>query len=338
MSRRKVKGSSPASAAASWAIILVDGSAIRAKALRQYQRALRDLESARREIEQFEHQDQPAFSRWLSCHFGAFLTQIRDLTHQLASQRELLTEIQTEAFWGECSYVRAYERVMWRRKHPDDTDQAEAESGEGRQSRQSGRQRESEQRQQRNGTRGGPSQDQDPHLEEDGSRWPDPGNPSTQLKQLYRALARRLHPDVQTRLTAQKKEWWHQAQAAYQNGDAEQLQVILTLCEIEEQGSAVNTSVSLLLRITREYRSSLRALRSKLSQYRLEPAWNFSQMPDRSLLLKSTDRMMQANLAAIKAALEAVESQIAMWARQARLSASRPGRRPGIRIHPEFRF
>jgi hypothetical protein len=38
------------------------------------------------------------------------------------------------------------------------------------------------------------------------------------LKELYRAVVRRLHPDSQREMTAQKTEWWHQAQAAYEAG------------------------------------------------------------------------------------------------------------------------
>jgi hypothetical protein len=48
---------------------------------------------------------------------------------------------------------------------------------------------------------------------------------------------RRLHPDTQREMTAQKSEWWHQAQAAYEAGDLEQLEVILTLCEIGDSAS-----------------------------------------------------------------------------------------------------
>jgi hypothetical protein len=73
---------------------------------------------------------------------------------------------------------------------------------------------------------------------------------STRLKELYRSVVRRLHPDSQREMTAQKTEWWHQAQMAYEAGDVEQLEVILTLCEIGDSGTTANTSASLLQRIT----------------------------------------------------------------------------------------
>jgi hypothetical protein len=60
-------------------------------------------------------------------------------------------------------------------------------------------------------------------------------------------------------MTAQKTEWWHQAQAAYEAGDAEQLEVILTLCEIGESGTTAHTSASLLQRITADHPTATRA-------------------------------------------------------------------------------
>jgi hypothetical protein len=88
---------------------------------------------------------------------------------------------------------------------------------------------------------------------------------STRLKELYRKLARRLHPDVHREMTAQKTEWWHQAQAAYEAGDVEQLEVLLTLSEIGESGTTAHTSVSMLQRITARIKSSLREIKRQLA-------------------------------------------------------------------------
>jgi hypothetical protein len=63
-------------------------------------------------------------------------------------------------------------------------------------------------------------------------------------------VVHRLHPDIQRDMTAQKTEWWHQAQAAYEAGDVKQMEVILTLCEIGDSGTTAHTSASLWQRIT----------------------------------------------------------------------------------------
>ena len=74
-----------------------------------------------------------------------------------------------------------------------------------------------------------------------------------------------MHPDTQLEMTAQKLEWWHQAQAAYEAGDLEQLEVILTLCEIGDSGTTAHTSASLLQRITAKLKSSLREIKRQIN-------------------------------------------------------------------------
>jgi hypothetical protein len=53
-----------------------------------------------------------------------------------------------------------------------------------------------------------------------------PKRTNARVKELYRALVRRLHPDARGEMSPQQREWWHQAQEAYQNEDAEQLEVL----------------------------------------------------------------------------------------------------------------
>jgi len=150
-------------------------------------------------------------------------------------------------------------------------------------------------------------------------------------------VVRRLHPDTQS-LTPQRKEWWHQAQTAYENGDVEQLQVILSFCEIEDHGTTARTSVSLLMRITRQIKSSLRTLKSQLAEYRRDPAWNFSRLPDPGPLAERTERMLRAELLELRRALVAMESQLAMWARQAQATRPGPTFRRAVRTDSGFSY
>src|ERR1019366_1675929 len=116
------------------------------------------------------------------------------------------------------------------------------------------------------------------------------------LKELYRAVVRRLHPDSQREMMAQKTEWWHQAQAAFEAGDAEQLEVILTLCEIGESGTTAHTSASLLQRITAQLKSSLREIKRQITQRRCEPAWNFSGRTDHAVMADQVRRELTGEL------------------------------------------
>jgi hypothetical protein len=327
--------------------MLIDGQAIRDKARQDYQKVLRDLQQARQDLERFETLDKPKFNGWIHRQFGALITELREATQKLQTTRELLSEIESEAFLSNCSHVRAYERVMWRRQHPEEAEEQ-------------ARQEEEAEARRRRGASG--SQGADPFAEETDEFFADfeeefarmfntgprserpevesspPRQTHARLKELYRAVVRRLHPDMHEAVTAQKQEWWHQAQAAYQSGDVDQLQVILTLCEIEEQGSTAKTSVSLLARITRQFKSSLRTLRSQLQRCRRDPAWNFSNLRSRGDLLERSERQLKSDLRELRSLLDSLEAQIGCWARQARAPGRRPSRKRRAAEQPEFYF
>jgi hypothetical protein len=308
------------------ALMPIDSRHIRSKARRDYDKVVRDLAKAREELVRFERHDKPEFTRWMNREFGALITELRETNQRLQLQRELLFEVQSEAMHSNSSYARAYERVMWQREHPE---AAEAEA---------------------KGKESNNNDDSDPwvdpfaafselfgDIEEDFARaFGIPPSDQAQripvqeekmaaprVKDLYRAVVRRLHPDTQGALTPEKADLWHQAQAAYENGDAEQLQLILTLCEIEEQGTTAKTSVSLLMRITQQFKSSLHALKKQLRQCQVDPAWNFEKLKERGPLFASMDRHLRAELFEIKRALEAINAQIDHWARQAQATARR---------------
>jgi hypothetical protein len=341
--RRKSKTVPRAAKTASWALMPIDSRPIRDQARREYQKVLRDLDQARQDLDQFEKQDKPAYSRWINRQLGALITELRETTQKVQASRELLFEIESEAYVSNCSHTRAYERVMWRKQHPEAEEPAEAKAAAGADADGSGT----------NGADPFAGFEEffagvdDDFAEAFGAKpgsgplFPDskPGRQApARLKELYRAVVRRLHPDMHQTMTAQRKEWWHQAQAAYQSGDVDQLYVILTLCEIDEQGTTAKTSVSLLMRITRQFKSSLRTLKMRLRQCRHDPAWNFNNLRDPRALLANTERMLQAELSELHRALEAIESQIGCWARQARMARRQPARRGYSPSQPEFFF
>src|SRR6478672_10059322 len=111
-----------------WSIVLVDGTAIRRKARRDYERVLRDLDAAKAEAERFEVEDKPQFAKWLSANFGALLTEIRELQEKLFQAQELVNEVQQEFYFGNYRSInKAYKDVMHRRNHPEQAAHEEAE-------------------------------------------------------------------------------------------------------------------------------------------------------------------------------------------------------------------
>ena len=101
------------------AIVPVDGTVIRKKIKKDYEKALRDLDTSRRQLDQFHQADLPQFTRWLNTHFGALLTELREVSQKLAADEELVFQVQNEMMFGASSYARAYQQVMEFRENPE---------------------------------------------------------------------------------------------------------------------------------------------------------------------------------------------------------------------------
>jgi hypothetical protein len=138
------------------------------------------------------------------------------------------------------------------------------------------------------------------------------------LKDLYRKLVRKLHPDTSEAQSAQRLEWWHQVQDAYEREDIEQLEVILTLCEAEESGLSKNTPISILFRITTQFKSALRAMRKELRAMQSDPAWKFSEKQDLGSLEVELRDAMEQDCARLREGITECRAIIESWEALAR--------------------
>ena len=329
--------------------MLVDGTSIRKKIKKDYEKALRDLDNSRRQLDQFHQTDVPQFTRWLNTHFGALLTEIRELSQKIAVDQELIFDVHEEVMFEGGSYARAYERVMELRENPESLSPPPTGNGEPEEEwNPFGATPESEDFDSEDDPQdeffdqlfdqfGFGERPREKGTSRSGHHTESASSPhtSSRLKELYRSLVRRLHPDTQREMTAQKSEWWHQAQAAYEAGDLEQLEVILTLCEIDDSGTTAHTSASLLQRITANLRSSLREIKRQLVRLRNDPAWNFSRRSDRALMAIQMRRDLMGDLQEMRGRWRETQGTIAMW-KAAAERLKRPRRRKQRYLRREF--
>src|SRR5665213_1504671 len=308
------------------ALVRVDGAGIRKKIKKDYEKALRVLENSRRQLDQFHQTDLPQFTRWLNTHFGALLTELRELSQKMAADEELIIQVENEAMFSGCSDARAYQWVMELRENPEPPQPRPAGDGEPAGERdpfgsrpESGNDDEEDPMEELMNEFfrkfGSGARPQDNHGPRNGQHTESgvPAQASTRLKELYRAVVRRLHPDSQREMTAQKTEWWHQVQAAYEAGDAEQLEVILTLCEIGDSGTTAHTSASLLQRITAQLKNSVRQIKRQLRELRCDSAWNFSQHADHNALAVQTRRSLTGDLERMRYQSRMIQEMIEKW-------------------------
>jgi hypothetical protein len=329
------------------AIVRVDGSAIRKKIKKDYEKALRDLANSRRALEQFHQTDLPEFTRWLNSHFGALLTELRELNLKMAADEAIVFMVQNEVMFCGGSYARAYKRVMELRDNPEPPPPPGERDGKRDPfgSRPDWGNLDDEEDPVKEffdalHDRFGPGADPGGNGEPQAGLHTDtaaPAHASKRLKELYRAVVRRLHPDSQREMTAQKTEWWHQAQAAYEAGDAEQLEIILTLCEIGESGTTAHTSASLLQRITAQLKSSLREIKRQLASKRREAAWKFSERTEHEVMADKVRRGLMGELMLMRRRWMDTQKLIAKW-KAAAERLKPPRRRKSPPRDPEFCF
>jgi hypothetical protein len=100
LSKRQTNGQAvfqAPSAGHSSAIVRVDGTRIRKKIKKDYEKALRDLINSRQKLDQFHQTDLPQFTRWLNMNFGVLLTELRGLNQSAAGGAGV--ERMTSANW-----------------------------------------------------------------------------------------------------------------------------------------------------------------------------------------------------------------------------------------------
>ena len=156
---------------------------------------------------------------------------------------------------------------------------------------------------------------------------------SSRLKELYRILVRRLHPDMRADTDADVSALWHDVQEAYATGNVERLEMLLAFTDMQAENVSAHTTVSQMLAVLKEIRSSLHALLRALSSAKREMAWEFAQNTNRGALEEKLRKQLDRDITARAQHLKELESFIGSWTIPKR---SRPRRQ--CRAQDEFTF
>ena len=308
---------------ASRQLVIGNGPTVRKQARREYDQAKRKLDQARQQIDRFKTEDRPAFDTWLHRTFGAVLTELRDLARQHHDQTQLMMEVEDISLIEGISQSEAYRLALHRRAHPEEI--PPPPNGNPDDAAKFAREFSSHDF----------PPGADPLNAEGfaefarafadffGGQLPPgmvpPGlnrkpNVNSRVKELYRNLVRKLHPDSHGPMTPEKLEWWHEVQEAYAEADTARLELILNLCEMQDGSTASHTSVSMLHRITAQFKTTLRAVKRELKGYRREPAWNFSQSPDHAPIEQRVRDEVEAEHRHLRQRIAGAEQLLRVWA------------------------
>jgi len=144
----------------------------------------------------------------------------------------------------------------------------------------------------------------------------------SRLKELYRTLVRRLHPDLRADGSAAVSALWHEVQEAYGAGDVAQMEILLALCDIQADELGEGTTVSKMRSVLVELQRSIGALEKMLLEAEGEDAWDFARSGPNEELKLRVERELKTDMAGRKSRLEVFTRTIAEWAR-----GSAPNRR-----------
>src|ERR1051325_10455080 len=106
------------------------------------------------------------------------------------------------------------------------------------------------------------------------------------VRELYRRLVRRLHPDLRADGSTAVSALWHEVQEAYAASDVARMEILLALSDIEANRLADQT-LAQLRAVRAELERAWRALEKSLLEAEGEDAWDFARLgPNPSLQLR----------------------------------------------------
>lgn len=334
--------------------MLVDQAPLRDRVAAQCTDAMTRLERARVGWHHFERKDKPAFARWRAREFGALLSKAREVEIQIRDHQLLVHEVEMEMRRGFQDAHCAYQRVMFRRANPTaEPIDLESDVDRNRRAARKLSDFEQEALFQQwvkrsLGTnpdkmddeaysatfeafkshmfrgpveeprpRNAPGREEREDLVRPAKSLPNSESPEgvdARVKELYRRLVRRLHPDLRADGSATVSALWHEVQEAYAASDVARMEILLALSDIKGKRTA-DQSLSQRHAVLAEVERALWALEKSLLEAEGEEAWDFARTGPSPDLRLRVEQQLKSDLAGRTRRLDLLTRTIADWAR-----------------------
>jgi hypothetical protein len=302
-----------------YALIRLDISSVKEELLRKCKKAERDFEKQQKEWDAYCNEDRPAYEKWMHATFGSHLTELRELHEQVErkswfveqveclsalsgkSPRKLYLELQKTAKDGMslhdalCEYVNKFNAAD--DSLGDDDEDFESDDDE----------------------------DFDKIFEEFEDIFgetkqvrrenPETKNHQTRIRDIYRRLCFKLHPDTGCDFNAENSRLWHQIQEAYQKNDLDCLLAIQASLDMKQDPMASHISCTQILAVIDEFKNGLRSVRSLIRNAQQESSWRFLVWSDKQLkaATRQLEQQMLREQLSLKYEMEYLESIEKKW-------------------------
>ncbi|MGH9567599.1 MAG: hypothetical protein ACRD4I_16610, partial [Candidatus Angelobacter sp.] len=302
------------------------------------------MEEARALWNHFERRDKPSFILWRAREFGALLSKAREVEVQIRESEALIYEVEMEMRRTIIDPHSAYQRVMYRRAHPSAPEEPRREGGEKGRALSEFEQETLFQEWVKKFIGTNPDKMDDEaytasftafksHMFANKAPEPAPNEnrraskPRTveveeepdapidaRVKELYRVLVRRLHPDLRADGNVSVSNLWHEVQEAYAMGDVGRMELLLALSDIEANAVGEETTLFQMRAVLVELQRALDALQRSLHEAKSDDAWHFAHKGADEELREQIGRELQRNLVTRTARLTSLQKIIADWA------------------------
>lgn len=299
----------------SWTLIVIDHRRLQGAAWAEFHTARKRLEKVTRDLHFHENNDAPAYEAWLHRTFPVLLTTLRAVEAELELKQAMVHEVQARAIFFGGSHRRLWHDLKTRKSSPPSA--KEEDEFEGRE----------------NGTPGGPAPGSD-----DFDDWPGGGARSfgsvrepergPEIRDIYRRLVQRLHPDRGGEWTPARERLWHEVQAAWGAADADWLARLEVEWETVNEVLSASSSVSRLREAIVELHAARRDAERKLRDYRRAPSWRFTKSEKkREQLLQRVGHLLRDDLVYLRRQLDHIKDTISGWEEDWTRSHTKPRRR-----------
>jgi hypothetical protein len=150
-----------------------------------------------------------------------------------------------------------------------------------------------------------------PEPEETEDESPEPVD--LRVKELYRRLVRRLHPDLRADGSTEVSALWHEVQEAYAASDVARMEILLAVSDIESR-RVHDQTFSQLQVVLAELERAHRALEKSLLEAEREDAWDFARLGPTPELRQRVESQLKFDLAGRTRRLDLLSRTIAEWA------------------------
>ncbi len=319
-----------------YALIRLDISLVKEELLRKWKKAERDFEKQQKEWDAYCNEDRPAYEKWLHATFGSRLTELRELHEQVSRKswfieqleclsdlsgktpRKLYQELQKKTKNGMSIHDAMVEYVNEFNAYDEDDDFEEEDDLN----------EEFDRIFEELGEEDGDLKEEFGKIFEDfedifgdkkksAGRNPETRNQQARIKDIYRKLCFKLHPDTGCDFNAENSRLWHQIQEAYQKNDLDSLLAIQASLDMKQDPMAGHISCTQILAVINNFKNGLRSVRALVRNARQDSSWGFLAWSDkeRKAAMRQLEQQFIREQHSLKYELEYMESIEKKWSR-----------------------